>query len=202
MNGNKTPHPGGRPSKYDPKYCQELLEYFDIEPSYESEVTIRYKNGDEKTEYKQVANNLPTLAGFARKIGVHRDTLNQWSHEYPEFSDSLKKAKEYQEDILVTNGLQGLYQGPFAIFTAKNVLNWRDKQETELHGGINTDGTRRSIELFVNVGGGFIPTSVSIPPTSNPSTTTNAPTVQSIDLASESEKDIHSDHGDGQASTP
>ncbi len=200
------PHAGGRPSKYDPKYCDELIAFFDIEPSYQSEVTITYKNGDKRTENKQVANNLPTLAGFASKIGVHRDTLNEWTREHPEFSDSLKKAKELQEHILISNGLQGLYQGAFAIFTAKNILNWRDKQETEVHGGVNEDGTRRPFELFVNVGGGFIPASLTLPtsPAGSVGNTTapESATVQGVGVASQGSEDIHSDNGDSQAGTP
>jgi len=33
---------------------------------------------------------------------------------------------------LVTNGLKNLYSSAFAIFTAKNILSWRDKTETDI----------------------------------------------------------------------
>ena len=55
--------------------------------------------------------------------------------KYPDFFNAYKRAKDHQERILVQNGLLGLYQGNFAIFTAKNVLGWRDKQEIKRSGG-------------------------------------------------------------------
>lgn len=122
----------GRPSKYDPKYCEEIIEYFDIEPHFETPVTTTYKDGTTKEEIKLIPSDLPTLAGFAVKIGVDRDTLKEWAKQHDEFSAAVKRAKECQENILVTNGIQGIYAQPFAIFTAKNVIGWKDK--TELSG--------------------------------------------------------------------
>src|SRR3990167_9869523 len=128
--------PRGRPTKYDPKYCEEILKYFDIEPHFETPVITTYKDGTTKEEVKFIPSDLPTLAGFAKQIGVHRDTLNQWEKAHKEFSDAIKKAKACQEHILVTNGLKGLYSPAFAIFTAKNVINWKDKTETEHSGEV------------------------------------------------------------------
>lgn len=122
----------GRPTKYSSKYCEQLIKYFDIEPHFETPVVYTNKDGSTKEEVKLIPSDLPTLAGFAKKIKVHRDTLNQWERDHKEFSDAIKEAKECQESILVTNGLHGLYQGAFAIFTAKNILNWRDKQDTDI----------------------------------------------------------------------
>lgn len=192
---------GGRPTTYDPKYCEEIIQFFDIEANYESEITVKYKNGDERTEYKQVANNLPTMAGFARKIGVHRETLLNWSKEYPEFFDSIKKVKEMQEDILISNGIQNLYAQPFAIFAAKNLINWRDKQEHELTGGTNEDGSRSAIRLSVNMGQGFVPASLTVLTSPATSTSTVTGAVQSPDMASESTKDLHSDNGNSETGT-
>lgn len=142
------PKKRGRPTKYDKSYCDEIIRYFNIEPNFESPVTITYKDGTTREEMKMFANNLPTLAGFASKIGVNRDTLNEWMKQHKEFSDAIKEAKEHQEQILVENGLQGLYQGPFAIFTAKNVIGWRDKSEIEQTGNItmNVEIVRHKID--------------------------------------------------------
>jgi len=120
---------GGRPTKYKPEYCDELMKYFDIEPHFETPVVTTDKKGNivEKVTFLPV--DLPTLAGFARKIGVHRDTINQWSQDHPEFSDAIKKGKECQEYILVTNALKGGYNPTFSIFLAKNVFGWTDRQE-------------------------------------------------------------------------
>ncbi len=127
--------PAGRPTKYDPKYCDEILEYFDIEAYREVDVlTTDKKTGREYINSELRANDLPFFSGFARKIGVNGDTLVEWSHVYPEFSAAYKEAKELQTQILATNALQGLYNPSFAIFTAKNISGWRDQKEMALTG--------------------------------------------------------------------
>jgi len=132
VNKNTTKAHVGRPSKYNPKFCEDIIKYFDIEPHFETPVTYTYKDGTTKEEIKLMPSDLPTLAGFAVKIGVDRDTIHQWSKDHKEFSDAIKRAKECQENILVTNGLNDLYAQPFAVFTAKNVIGWRDKTETDI----------------------------------------------------------------------
>lgn len=129
-------HAGGRPTKYNSKYCEEILKFFDIEPHFETPVITTYKDGTTKEEVKFIPSDLPTLAGFARKIKVNRDTLREWMSKHKEFSASYKLAQDLQENILVTNGLKGLYAQPFAIMATKNILNWRDKQEVGIEGDL------------------------------------------------------------------
>lgn len=119
----------GRPTKYKPEYCEELIEYFNKEPYRERKVTHKNKKGDEWITYEDVANDLPFLSQFAHSIGVTTSSLERWRKEYPEFSEAYKKAKEMQHNMLATNALRGLYQVAFSIFTAKNITSWRDKQE-------------------------------------------------------------------------
>lgn len=128
-NQNKGKRHVGRPSAYNPKYCDEIIDFFDIEPHFETPVTYTYKDGTKKEEIKLIPSDLPTLAGFAVKIGVHRETLNNWASEHKDFFDAIKRAKECQEHILVTNGIQGIYAQAFAIFTAKNIMGWKDRTE-------------------------------------------------------------------------
>jgi DNA-packaging protein gp3 len=132
-------NPKGRPSLYKPEYCEQLIEYFNI-PAYERlEVT---DNTGQVKEIKAIPNVFPTLARFACNIGVTRETLHDWatstnedkSLRYPNFSYAYKKAKEYQEANLVEGAIAGAYAQAFAIFTAKNVLGWKDKTEQELTG--------------------------------------------------------------------
>lgn len=124
----------GRPTKYDPKYCEEIIKFFDIEPHFETPVVTTYKDGSTKEEVKFIPADLPTLAGFAREIKVNRDTLREWMKHHPEFSASYKLAQDLQEHILVTNGLKGLYAQPFAIMATKNIMAWRDKQDLGVDG--------------------------------------------------------------------
>lgn len=129
----KTRKPMGRPPKYKPEYCAAIVSYFDVEPYREREVvTINKKTGDETITYEDVANDLPTLAGFARQINVCRDTLDEWQKQYPDFSDAVKRAKAIQEDIAVTNTMKSLYNSTFSIFFAKNNLGYKDRTEADV----------------------------------------------------------------------
>lgn len=118
-----------RPTKYKKRYCDELLEYF-MKPPWELvEKKIYRPDGSVKSvQQVPVPTNFPTMAGFATKIGVHRDTLLQWVEDHPEFSDAYSRARDAQEQILVANAMVGNYDAKFAAFFAKNNLGYRDKQ--------------------------------------------------------------------------
>ena len=118
----ENPQPGGRPSKYKPEFVDQLIKYFNS-PA----ITID-KDG------KMTPGHFPTLARFASMIEVNKDTLIEWTKVHPEFSDAYKRAKDLQEANLIEGTLSGAYQPSFSIFTAKNVLGWRDKTEQELTG--------------------------------------------------------------------
>lgn len=117
----------GRPTKYKPEYCQKLIEFFDVEP-YEDKPLEHYgKDGEVKwTDYKRMANRLPTLRNFAKEIGVSFDTVYEWVKQHPAFSDAFTQAKDLQKWFLIENGLNGCYNPAFAIFTAKNITDMRD----------------------------------------------------------------------------
>lgn len=140
MSENK--NPVGRPSKYDPKYIDELIEYFSIPPWEWQEKQMVSAKGDVVTVMVKETNDFPTLAGFAIKIGVCRDTLHEWASVHPNFSDVYKRAKDYQENFLVVNGNRGLIPAAFGIFTLKNINNWRDRTEVEQ--------TNKNIEINID----------------------------------------------------
>ena len=119
----------GRPTKYKPEYCQEIIEFFSIPPSREVEVVQYDKSGNDHVTYQTKANPIPFFAAFARKIGVNDDTIVEWEKVHPEFSAAYKKAKELQKEFLIENGLAGLYNATFAIFTAKNITDMRDVRD-------------------------------------------------------------------------
>lgn len=135
--------PAGRPTDYKDHYPEELEAYFNV-PAFTEE------HGEDKNGNPCIIRrpaSLPTLAGFACKIGVHRETLLNWSHQHKPFFDALKRAKDHQERILVENGLMGGYDKTFAIFTAKNLIDWRDKVETEHSGHITMTHEQAIAEL-------------------------------------------------------
>lgn len=125
----------GRPSKYDEKYCAEIVEFFD-RPLFEYESQMILKKGV-PTEIKvRVPCRFPTFERFAFEIGVHRETLLNWCDKHPSFFDAYKKAKDLQKEILIQNTLSGLYEKTFAIFTAKNVTDMHDTYKQEYSGEV------------------------------------------------------------------
>lgn len=126
---------GGRPTDYNPKYCEEIIEFFDKEPW-------------EETENGRVPCKLPTLARFAVDRGVCRETVWNWSQTHPEFFNAIKRAKAIQEDLLVQNGLTALYDKTLSIFCLKNLSDWKDKKEVEHSGeGISLSITNNDSAL-------------------------------------------------------
>jgi len=119
----------GRPTKYDPKYCKEIVDFFDV--PYTTFIELpHYKKGDISwVDKKEVATPIPQVGQFARKIGVHRDTLDEWTRVHPCFSDAYTRAKHMQEEMLVSNATKGLYNSFFTLFVMKNRHNWKDRIE-------------------------------------------------------------------------
>lgn len=143
------PEPG-QPTKYKPEYCQQLIDYFSIEPLEiirEQEITDT-EGG--KHISRRLPQRFPWFEGFARKIGVHRNTLKNWCDEYPEFAEAYETAKDLQREFLVDIGLSGATSASFAIFTMKNVCGWRDERDLKLkkakeEGDIDDDELKAAI---------------------------------------------------------
>lgn len=80
-------HPGGRPSKYQESFCDELDKYLET-------------TGKEQT-------SLPTKQGFALWLGVDDETLLEWAKKYPEFSATFKRLQQIQAKQLIDDGIYG-----------------------------------------------------------------------------------------------
>lgn len=104
--------PAGRPSKYDPAYCEQVI-----------------KAGEDGY----------SLTAFAGMIGVCRDTLVEWASVHPEFSVAVRKHKAartvWWEDRLRTIAQSGGAggQATATIFGLKNVApdEYADRVVTE-----------------------------------------------------------------------
>lgn len=103
-------HPG-QPTKYDPKYCQMVVEHVSQGYSFPS---------------------------FAAIIGVAVDTLYAWEHRFPEFSEAKKKSLAKNLLWWEKAGHAGMYatkEAPFNatvwIFSMKNRHGWVDRQEID-----------------------------------------------------------------------
>ena len=120
-----TPNPVGRPTKYQQKYCQDIIDYFSVDPAD--------SDGN--------AVDPPYILNFCLSIGINKTTLHEWVSNYSEFSNAYSIAKEKQSQLMVTNALQGRYNPGFAWRAMMNMHGWRDKSDN-IHTG--KDG----MELF------------------------------------------------------
>lgn len=136
----------GRKTKYKKIYCKRIVDFFQesstIERQVKEKTTKTLSNGSVYTteKYEYFSGKLPTFEGFAESIGVHRDTVLEWSQatkgtkgklKYPEFSVAYNKAKQIQKEWLIDIGLKGLAPPASFIFVAKNVTDMTDKQEVD-----------------------------------------------------------------------
>lgn len=117
----------GRPTKYDPAYCEQVI-----------------AAGDE---------NL-SLTAFAGLIGVARSTINEWMGEHPEFEAAVAvhKAKrtlclERAGNTIIREG-GGQGSSTLVIFGLKNVDpdEWRDRREVEHSGTISHEHALAELE--------------------------------------------------------
>jgi hypothetical protein len=123
----------GRPSKYKPEYCQQIIDFFCIEPTHEVKQTFITKAGIKEVT-KNVPSFYPTIEKFAFTLGVMTETIVAWTKEYPEFFTAYTRAKEMQKNVLLQNALMGGYSEGFAKFLAINNHGMKEKSETALTG--------------------------------------------------------------------
>lgn len=105
-------HPGGRPSKYEPRFCDEV----------EKAMGAGY-----------------SLTSFAHVIGVARSTINEWMANFPEFSEAVSRAKAARLHRWETLALRVAEKGggpgtaTVIVFGLKNMGGdeWSDKQQLE-----------------------------------------------------------------------
>ena len=122
----------GRPTEYYPQLCEEIIEFFDRDLTRISKRIITTKSGSTIEEEVELPNQLPTFNAFAHKIGHAKSQLLVWCKTYPDFQAAYMRAKDLQEAFLMANTLNGKFDSRFAIFTAKNILDWKDRSETDI----------------------------------------------------------------------
>ena len=108
--GLNSKHPGGRPSKYKPEYCEQFIAHL--------------KAGG-------------FVEGFAMKIDVTCETLLDWTTKFPEFCEAYKRGREANLEHFKGLGYglaTGQVKGQVAAwcFMMKNMFGWRDSQELQL----------------------------------------------------------------------
>jgi uncharacterized Zn finger protein len=80
-------HAGGAPSKYDPKFIDEVDKYL--------------------AESTKDNMRMPKVESFAIWLDVSKKTLYNWGEEHPEFLHALEKIMLYQGERLIDDGIYG-----------------------------------------------------------------------------------------------
>ena len=122
--------PAGRPTKYKKEYCQDIKKFFS------KSLTITQDP------------ELPFFSAYAREIKVNTDTLHEWKKKHKEFSEAYKECKHIQEEILAKFALEGKFNSTFSIFTAKNILGWRDVKEVKTENKTEHDISPALADMF------------------------------------------------------
>ncbi len=130
----KKKHPGGRPTKYKPEYCQKIIEFFNRPLTKTIKETRTTKNGSEIIREIEVPETFPTKEGFAHSIGVLTQTLEKWAKKIPQFSEAFTHAGELQKQFLIQNALPGRFDSRFAQFVAKNCCGMKDESSVKVEG--------------------------------------------------------------------
>ena len=94
--------PAGRPSKYDPAYCEQAIEH--LSEGY-------------------------SITTLAAKLGIGISTLYDWRKQFPEFAEALKQGEEQCKHWWEDQAREAAKSGNAAviIFGLKNRCGWRDK---------------------------------------------------------------------------
>ncbi len=116
--------PAGRPSLYDPAYCEQIVEF---------------------------CADGSSISSFAASLGVSRQTITEWGNVHPEFSASVKAAKArvaaWYDKTARKIAADGGGNATICIFGLKNFddEDFRDKVETEHSGNVGFTGLNVTI---------------------------------------------------------
>ncbi len=102
-----------RPTKYRPEYCQQIIEFFDVDPY----VKHRDENGNE-TDLPPVA---PCIEGFAHSIYVTKPTIYNWAKKHIEFFYCLERVRQYEKLFIKKAGMACIYEPRFCASVYSSV---------------------------------------------------------------------------------
>ena len=145
---DNTPKKRGRPTKYRASFCDAILEYFD-QPLYIEIPTEKMSaSGAIKIVNERVANDIPTLEGFAVDIcKVPPDKISVWANKYEDFHKAVSKAKGIQKKFLFTHNMTGKYNASFSKFFAINCLGMKETSHVETKNEHKVEGYGLAFDL-------------------------------------------------------
>lgn len=123
---------GSRPLKFKSVAEMQVVidEYFDW---CDARIIKGWNNKEEK-EFAYISPAPYTMHGLARRIGLSRQGLLNYSYK-GKFFDAIKEAREKIAEDVETRLMEGR-TSIGAIFNLKNNFDWRDKTETEHSGKV------------------------------------------------------------------
>lgn len=101
-------HPGGRPTKYRPEFCQTIIE---------------------------VGEYGGWLSEMAEACDVARSTMDEWAANHPEFSEALTRAKQKAQAWFEKVGRDGMFADKFnsALWAKQMSARHRDEYSERAH---------------------------------------------------------------------
>lgn len=117
---------GGRPTSYDPAFCERVLEL-----------------GEQGASYVEIAHEL----------GVVRQTLHNWEDAHPEFLDAITRAREASQVWWEKQGRAGLTAERFNAsvwsrsMAARFPDDWRESKQVEHKGGVTITAGQHDADL-------------------------------------------------------
>ncbi|MDE2100929.1 MAG: hypothetical protein KGL39_27025 [Patescibacteria group bacterium] len=143
--------PPWRPTKYKPEFCQQIVDYFSEWDIVEKIVDSTGRGGT-TTHYETV--RVPSIYGFAARIGVNQDTLREWANgrypddhknkslrgklKHPDFSVSFRHAQGLEDAIVHEYGMAGRLDRGLATLYFTNKLKYKDSRHIDM----TSDGER------------------------------------------------------------
>ena len=107
-----------RPSKYRKIYSTKRLEDYlkECKDKYEKAVVQENLEKGYRMYKSRLRVKIPSYEGYAKFLGVHKDTLINWAKTNEEFSRALSTILEIQKQTLIERGLEGTYNPTLAKF--------------------------------------------------------------------------------------
>lgn len=123
MSEQKPKHPGGRPTLYKPEYCEQVIPLL--------------KQG-------------MSIEEIGLELDVGYSTVYEWMNSYPEFSDAIKKGREFSKAWWMRKGRTELENTGFSstlwYMNMKNRFGWADKKEVENKVSISHEDSLKDLE--------------------------------------------------------
>lgn len=122
--GNDTPKDPWRPSKYDPAFCEKVIEW---------------------------GRQGKSRAWICAELNVVRQTLKNWEADFPDFLVAMERAKILEQQWWEDEGQSALrLQGYQASMWSRSMAarfpdDWREKSELDMNARVQVSEIKRTI---------------------------------------------------------